>query len=148
MTVPLTLTVIVLPSQTHSTRVHSPRGLSTSCLPRVSSSSLKSGSCCVHHSCPPVKTRFVPPFCQRGRLSGPRTTSLVSDTGIVLPLSSLPRMTIRSPTQPWASWHSMHDIQVPPAPPSGPTAFSRMPELRTYLPPSVFLPHLYSTMRR
>src|SRR5215467_1609544 len=148
MTVPLTLTVIVLPSQTHSTRVQSPRGLSTSCLPRVSSNSLKSGSCRDHQSCPPVKTRLSPPFFQRGRLSDPRTTSLVSETGIALPRSSLPRMTIRSPTQPWASWHSMHDIQVPPAPPSGPTAFSKMPELRTDLPPSVFLPHLYSTTRR
>src|SRR5437763_1575781 len=146
--VPLTRTVIVLPAQTHATRVHSPRGLSTSCLPRVSSNSLKSGSCCDHQSCPLVKTRLVPPFCQRGFLSGPRTTSLVSETGVVFPLSSLPRMTIRSPTQPWASWHSIHDIQVPPAPPSGPIAFSKMPELRTDSPPSVFWPHLYSTMRR
>src|SRR5215472_10808747 len=138
---------MVLPWHRHSRRVHSPRGLSTSFLPRVSSSSLKSGSWRDHQSCPPVKTRRVPPsFVQRGRLSGPRTTSLVSCTGIVFPCSSLPRITIRSPTQPWASWHSMQDIQVPPAPPSGPTAFKRMPELRTYLRPSVFLPHLYSTV--
>src|SRR5262245_48838264 len=147
MTAPLTLTVIVLPSQTHSTRVQSPRGLSTSCLPRVSSNSLKSRSCRDHQSCPPVKMRLLPPFFQRGRLSCPRTASVVSETDIPLPLSSLPRMTIRSPTRPCASWHSIHDSQVPPAPPSGPTAFSRMPELRTYLPQSVFLPQRYSTIR-
>ena len=39
----------------------------------------------------------------RGRLSGPVTTSLVRETGIVSPFSSLPRITIRSPTQPCAS---------------------------------------------
>src|SRR4051794_31629414 len=136
-----------LPSHTHSTRVHSPSGLSTSFLPRVSSSSLKSGSCSDHQSCLLVKTCFSPPFFQRGCLSGPSTTSLVSWTGIGSFFSFLPRITIRSPTQPWASWHSMQDIQVPPAPPSGPVACSRMPELRTYLPPSVFLPHLNSAIR-
>jgi hypothetical protein len=55
---------------------------------------------------------------------------------------------MKSPTQPWASWTSSEDIQAPlPAPPSGPVACSRIPELRTYLPPSVFVPHLYSTVR-
>src|SRR5262245_19687142 len=135
------------PWHTHSTFVHSPRGLSTSCLPRVSRSSLKSGSCFDHHSWRFVKVRGVPPFRQRGRLSGPSSVSLVSETGTTSPLASLPRMTIRSPTHPWASWHSIDDIHVPPAPPSGPVACSRMPELRTYLPPSVRLPHLNSTTR-
>ena len=82
--VPLTRTVIRSPSQRHSTRVHSPSGLSTSSLPRVSSSSLKSGSCRDHQSWPPVKIAGVPPSFQRGRLSGPRTTSLVSCTGIAV----------------------------------------------------------------
>src|SRR5262249_22976813 len=136
-----------LPAQRHSTLVHSPSGLSTSCLPRVSSNSLKSGSCSDHHSCPLVKARSSPPFCQRGRLSGPSTVSALKVTGTTASLSSLPRMTIRPPTHPWAIWHSTQDIQTPPAPPSGPTACSRTPELRTYLPPSVRLPHLYSTER-
>src|SRR5438094_160363 len=132
----------------HSTRVHSPSLLSTSSLPRVSSSSLKAGSCFNHHSCRLVKVRAVPPFFQRVRLPGPIVTSLVNWTGTTCFLSSRPRMGIRSPTQPWASWHSIQDIHVPPAPPSGPTACRRTPELRTYLPPSVFLPHLYSTSTR
>src|SRR5205823_3749865 len=134
--------------QTHSTFVHSPSGLSTSSLPRVSSSSLKSGSCLFHQSCRLVNTVFCPPSFHRGRLSGPNATSLVIWTGIVSPFSSLPRITIRSPTQPWASWHSTDDIQVPFAPPSGPVACNSTPELRTYFPPSVRLPHLYSTTTR
>ena len=80
-------------------------------------------------------------------LSGPRTTSLVIRTGMSCPASSFPRIGIRSPTHPWASWHSIDDIHVPPAPPSGPIACRRMPEFRTNLPPSVRLPHLYSTIR-
>src|SRR5262249_10512335 len=124
-----------------------PKGLSTSSLPRVSSSSWKSGSCSDHHSCLWVKTCGSPPFFQRGFLSGPNTTSLVNWTGIVSLFSFLPRITIRSPTHPWASWHSIADIQAPPAPPSGPVACSRMPEFRTNRPPSVLVPHLNSTVR-
>src|SRR5262249_6576651 len=146
MVLPLTITVMRLPAHRHSTRVHSPTGLSTSFLPRVSSSSLKSGSWRNHHSCLLVKTRGSPPSFHRGFLSGPSTTSLLIWTGMVWFFSSLPRMTIRSPTQPWADWHSIDDFHVPPAPPSGPTACNRTPELRTNFPPSVLLPHLYSTI--
>src|SRR5687767_10842962 len=120
---------MVLPSQMHSTRVQSPSLLSTSFLPRVSISSLKSGSCMFHQSCRPVKRVFSPPVFHRGFLSGPITTSLVNSTGISLLL-----MGIRSPTHPCANWHSIDAIHVPPVPPSGPVPCRRMPELRTYLP--------------
>src|SRR6266849_6854336 len=135
--VPLTQTVIRPRSHMHSTRVHSPKGLSTSSFPRVSMTSLKSGSWSDHQSCRLVKTRGTPPFFHRGRLSAPSTVSAVSETGTTEPSLSLPRITIRSPTHPWASWHSMQDIHVPPAPPSGPTACRRTPELRTDPLPSV-----------
>src|SRR5581483_1995470 len=139
--------VMVLPAQMHSILVHSPSGLSTSSLPRVSRISLKKGSCLFHHSCPLGKDRFCPAGDQRGRLSGPRATSLVTVALMGSPLASLPRMTMMSPTQPCAPWHSIDVIHLPPTPPSGPTACSSTPELRTYLPPSVRLPHLYSTLR-
>src|SRR3954471_5708141 len=54
---PLTRIVIESPRQRHSTRVHSPTGLSTSCLPRVSSSSLYWGSWLAHQSWPCVNVR-------------------------------------------------------------------------------------------
>lgn len=100
---------------------------------------------------PELATRkdfFSPPGDQRGRLSGPRIVSLVICTGMTVPAASLPRMQIKSPLQPWASWHSIDAIQTPLAAPSGPVPCSRTPLLRTYFPPSVFFPHLYSSVRR
>ncbi len=98
------------------------QGLSTSSLPRVSSNSLKSGSCRDHQSWrSPVKILRLAAVLPARPLVGPENDlGLVSRTGIVPPPASLPRITIRSPTQPWASWHSIDDIHVPPAPPSGP----------------------------
>src|SRR6185295_2254679 len=125
------------------TRVHSPIGLSTSFFPRVSSSSLKSGSWFDHQNCFPEYTVGVPPFFHRGRLSGPSTVSTVRVTGC-----SLVPIAIRSPAHPWASWTSSDGAQAPfPASPTGP-AWSSSPELRTYFPPSVRAPHLYSTVTR
>jgi hypothetical protein len=50
---PFTQTDRRFPSEMHSTRVHSPGGLSTSFFPRVSRSSLKSGSWFDHQNCYP-----------------------------------------------------------------------------------------------
>jgi hypothetical protein len=84
---------------------------------------------------------------QRVFLSSATRVSLVIVAGNFVPSAFVPGITIRSPSQPWASWHSTQVIHRPLAEPSGPMALRRTPVFRTLVGLARLRPHRYSTDR-